>query len=338
MTNAVNDAVDNAVNNPVNRAVRGTVNQRFVRFTWGVLVLNLLVIIWGAFVRATGSGAGCGSHWPLCNGEIIPQPQQIETIIEFSHRITSGLAMLVVLALVIWGFRAYPKGHGVRKAVVWTGIFMILEALIGAAIVLLSYTAFNVSVGRAIWMAGHLVNTFLLLGALAMTIWWARGGGRLQLGGHGVAAWAYWLLVGGMFVLGASGAITALGDTLTLTGGLSPQEYPLVATLVELRILHPIIAFAVFGLTLLAVWTASRGGKGTDEMQRYGQALIILFIVQLLLGALNVQLRAPVWLQMVHLLFTSIIWLLVVFFGAAAFSRRPVAATERGAPYVKVGA
>lgn len=314
------------------------VNQRFLRFTWGVLVLNLLVIVWGAFVRATGSGAGCGSHWPLCNGELIPQPQQIETLIEFSHRITSGIALLAVLGLVIWGFRAYPKGHGVRKGVVWTGIFMILEALIGAALVLLEYTAFNVSIGRAIWMAGHLINTFLLLGALAMTLWWAQGGGRLRLGGHGAAAWAYWLLVGGMFVLGASGAITALGDTLTLTGGISPQENALVATLVELRILHPIIAFAVFGLTLLAVWTAGRGGKANAEMQRYGQMLIILFIVQLLIGALNVQLKAPVWLQMVHLLFTSVIWLLVVFFGAATFSNRPAEAVTANSPYAKVGA
>lgn len=314
------------------------VNRRFLRYAWGVLGLNVLVIVWGAFVRASGSGAGCGSHWPLCNGEVIPQPQQIETLIEFSHRISSGLALLAVLALVIWGFRAYPKGHGVRKGVVWSGVFMILEALIGAALVLLAYTAFNVSVGRAIWMAGHLINTFLLLAALTLTVWWAQGGGRLRLGGHGSAGLSYWLLVGGMFVLGASGAITALGDTLAITGGLSPQEYPLVATLVELRILHPIIAFATFGLALLAVWTSGRGGRANAEMQRYGQALIILFIVQLLLGALNVQLRAPVWLQLVHLLFTSVIWMIVVFFGAAAFAKGAAEPARTERVYAKAGA
>jgi heme A synthase len=215
---------------------------------------------------------------------------------------------------------------------------MVLEALIGAALVLLSYTALNVSVGRAIWMAGHLVNTFLLLGALVMTVWWAKGGGGLQLRGHGPVAWTFWLLVAGMFVLGASGAITALGDTLTITGGLSPAEYPLVATLVELRILHPIIAFAVFGFALLAVWTATRGGKGSAEMQRYGQAIVILFIVQLILGALNVQLRAPVWLQMVHLLFTSIIWMLVVVFGAATLSHRPAVVANPEGVYAKARA
>jgi heme A synthase len=308
------------------------VNGRFLRYAWGVLGLNVLVIVWGAFVRATGSGAGCGSHWPLCNGEVIPQAPQLETMIEFSHRITSGLALLAVLALVVWGFRAYPKGHGVRKGVVWTGIFMILEALIGAALVLLEYTAFNVSVGRALWMALHLINTFLLLAALVLTVWWAQGGARLKLRGHGVVGLTFWLLVGGMLLLGASGAITALGDTLTITGGLSPQEYPLVATLVELRILHPIIAFVVFGLALLSVWTANRGGRANADMHRYGQAVVILFIVQLLVGALNVQLRAPVWLQLVHLLFTSVIWMLVVFFGAATLSnRKPQPAAREGA-------
>jgi heme A synthase len=314
------------------------INQRFVRFTWGVLVLNLLVIIWGAFVRASGSGAGCGSHWPLCNGEVLPRPEQIETVIEFSHRVTSGIALLAVLALVIWGFRAYPKGHPVRLGVVWTGIFMILEALIGAALVLLSYTAFNVSVGRAIWMAGHLVNTFLLLGAIALTIWWAQGGGRLRLRGHGAGGWTFWLLVAGMFVLGASGAITALGDTLTITGGISPQENALVQTFVDLRIFHPLIAFAVFGLVLLAVWTATRGGRGNEAVRGYGQAMIILFVVQLLVGALNVQLKAPIWLQMVHLLLTSTIWLLVVFFGAALLSDRRAEVAAPQAPYAKVRA
>lgn len=299
-----------------------TINHRFLRFSYAVLALNVLVIIWGAFVRATGSGAGCGSNWPLCNGEVIPRPEQIETMIEFSHRVTSGLALLAVLGMVIWGFRAYPKGHPVRAGVVWSGIFIIVEALVGAALVLLEFTAFNISVGRAIWMAGHLVTTFLLLGALGLTVWWARGGDRLQLRGQGSKGWSFLLLVASMFVLGMSGAITALGDTLTIAGGISPQENALVATLVDLRIFHPLIAFVAFGLAGLAVWSAHRSGVLHGEVGRYGQAIIILFVVQLVLGALNVQLRAPVWLQLVHLLLTSVIWLLIVWYGAALFSRQ----------------
>lgn len=308
--------------------MNGQVNRRFLRFSWGVLALNVLVIIWGGFVRATGSGAGCGSNWPLCQGQVIPRAEQIETLIEFSHRVSSGLALLAVLALVIWGFRAYPKGSPVRKGVTWTGIFMIVESLVGAALVLLSYTALNVSVGRAIWMAGHLTNTFLLLGALALTVWWANGGSRLQLRGQGSQGVTYWLLVAGMFVLGMSGAVTALGDTLTITGGISPQENTLVQSLVDLRIFHPLIAFTVFGLALLAVWFAHRRGEAAAQAQRYGQTVIVLFIVQLVLGALNVQLRAPVWLQLVHLLFTSGVWLVVVWFGAALFAPQAQSASQ----------
>ena len=122
---------------------------RFAKFAWFVLGLNLLVIVWGAFVRATGSGAGCGSNWPLCNGEVIPQAPAIETIIEFSHRISSGLALIAVVVLLAWAFRAYPRKHPVRLGALLSMILMILEALIGAGLVLLELVAYNVAVARA---------------------------------------------------------------------------------------------------------------------------------------------------------------------------------------------
>ncbi len=127
-------------------------SRRFAVFTWLVLIYNVLVILWGAFVRATGSGAGCGSHWPLCNGVVVPRAPQVETLIEFSHRLTSGLAALLVLALVIWGFRVYGRGHIIRKSLVLCGILMILEALIGAGLVLFGWVADNQSVAaRSRW-------------------------------------------------------------------------------------------------------------------------------------------------------------------------------------------
>lgn len=296
------------------------VNRRYAQFAWGVVVANVIVIIWGAFVRATGSGAGCGDNWPLCNGEVIPRPERIETLIEFSHRVTSGLALLAVAALLIWAFRAYPKGHIVRKGAAWSMFFMVLEALIGAALVLLQYVAFNISLGRAIWMAGHLVNTFLLLAALTLTAWWAQGGQPLRLRDQGAVGWTLLLAFIGMLMLGMSGAITALGDTLVITGGISPAENALVATLVELRILHPIIAFGVGALVGLAAWIvmSRRPGRATQQL---GRLLIGLYVVQLLAGALNVALRAPVWLQLVHLAFTSVIWILLVMLAAAALAR-----------------
>lgn len=294
-------------------------NRRFAQYAWGVVAANVVVILWGAFVRATGSGAGCGDHWPLCNGEVIPRAEQIETLIEFSHRVTSGLALLAVVALLIWALRAFPKGHIVRKAAAASMALMILEALIGAALVLLQYVAFNISLGRAIWMAAHLVNTLLLLAALVLTAWWGQGGRILRLRGQGLIGWSLLLATVGMLVLSMSGAITALGDTLVITGGISPAEHALVATLVELRILHPIIAFVVGALVIGAAWIVIQ--RRTDGgAQRVGRLVIALYVAQLLIGSLNVALRAPVWLQLVHLAFTCAIWILLVVLAAQALA------------------
>ncbi len=306
------------------------VNRRFARYAWGVVLLNIVVIVWGAFVRATGSGAGCGDNWPLCQGEVIPRPESIETVIEFSHRVTSGLALISVVVLLIWAFRAFPRGSAVRKGAVASMIFMILEALIGAALVLLEYVAFNVSVGRAIWMGGHLINTFLLMAALTLTAWWGQGGQPLRLRNQGAVGWTLLGAVVGMLVLGVSGAITALGDTLVLTGGISPAENALVATLVDLRIFHPLIAFVVGALVGLAAWVVMKRRPG-QTTQRMGRAIIALYVVQLLVGSLNVALKAPVWLQLAHLAITTTIWILLVMLAAAALAASEPVST-RNAP------
>ncbi len=305
-------------------------NVRYARYAWGVVLLNIVVIIWGAFVRATGSGAGCGDNWPLCQGEVIPRPESIETVIEFSHRVTSGLALISVVVLLVWAFRAFPRGSVVRKGAVASLIFMVLEALIGAALVLLEYVAFNVSVGRAIWMGGHLINTFLLMAALTLTAWWAQGRPALRLRQQGTVGWTLLAAVVGMLVLGVSGAITALGDTLVLTGGISPAENALVATLVELRIFHPLIAIAVGAMVGLAAWVAMKQRLGRMT-QRLGRLIIALYIGQLLVGSLNVALKAPVWLQLVHLGITTTIWILLVMLAAAALAASEPAA-ERKTP------
>src|SRR5215467_12703113 len=74
---------------------------RVSAFAWGVLAYNVAVIAWGAFVRASGSGAGCGRHWPLCNGEVVPRPTSVATVIEATHRATSGLALVGVVGLLV---------------------------------------------------------------------------------------------------------------------------------------------------------------------------------------------------------------------------------------------
>ncbi len=289
--------------------------NRFAGYAWGVLVYNLLVILWGAYVRATGSGAGCGNHWPLCNGEVVPRPQQIETVIEFSHRLSSGLALLVVIALFIWAFRAYPKGHPVRLGSSLSLFFIITEALVGAGLVLFELVADNTSLARAIVMALHLVNTFLLLGALTLTAWWGSGGWPLRLRGQGTVTWLLGIGLVGMLILGASGGVTALGDTLypatSLAEGLQQKFSPTANILVRLRLFHPLIAVIV-GVYLVLAATICDARRPVPLTKRLTRLLTALYLVQLVAGAVNVVLLAPIWLQLLHLLLSDLIWITLV--------------------------
>jgi heme A synthase len=188
--------------------------NRFTKFAWFTLFYNLLVILWGAYVRASGSGAGCGAHWPLCNGVVIPRNAQVETLVEFTHRLMSGLSLIFVVILLVWALRSHPKGHPVLLGAWLSMIFILTEALVGAGLVLFEWVAHDDSVARALSMAVHLVNTFLLLAALTLTVWWGMGGPPIRVRSRG---WLFWGLVTGLvgvLILGVSGALNALGDTL----------------------------------------------------------------------------------------------------------------------------
>lgn len=288
-------------------------------FAWGVLVYTVFVILVGAFVRATGSGAGCGSHWPLCNGEVVPLAPSLETVVEYTHRVTSGFALLGTVALWLWAWRLYPPRHRVRVGAAVSLFFMVVEALIGAGLVLLEHVAHNVSIARAYWMAGHLVNTFLLLGALTLTAWWASGGAPVRWRGQGLVGWLLGLALLGMAVLGASGGVTALGDTLILSAGISPDDSPVVATLRDLRIYHPLLAFVVGAIVSAAAWSAHTM-RPALQTARFARWVVGLYVAQLLLGGLNVALKAPVWLQLTHLLLADLILILLVLLAAVALA------------------
>ena len=294
-------------------------SNRFATYTWGVLGLNILVILWGAFVRATGSGAGCGAHWPTCDGQVMPRPETTEMFVEFTHRLTSGVALLAVVVLLIWAWRVWPAGHRVRKGAVASLVLIIIEALVGAGLVIFEWVAHDTSLARPFVVAIHLINTFLLLGAITFTGWWASGGPPVRWRGQGRLGWALGATAVGLLILGASGAVTALGDTLILAAGLRPEDSPLVAQLVELRIYHPLIAFATGGLVWL-VWRLARSHNPSPLLTRTGMFLLAAFVVQLLLGGLNVALKAPVWLQLVHLLIADTIWILFVLLAAQALA------------------
>jgi heme A synthase len=284
---------------------------RIARFSWGVLVYNLAVVAWGAYVRATRSGAGCGAHWPLCNGEVIPQSPSVEMLVEFSHRVTSGLALVSVVVLLAWVWRACAPGHPARRGAAWSMAFMLTEAGVGALLVLLRLVADNASVARALFMSVHLTNTFLLLACLSLTAWWLSGGEAVELGTRGKLAVRFGAGAIAILLAGISGAVTALGDTLYPAGTLAQSlGADLSATshlLIRLRLLHPAITVTV--AVALVVTGIRIGYDRRGAARTLGFAVAGVAVLQLLAGFTNVLLLAPVWMQMVHLLIADILWI-----------------------------
>lgn len=293
-------------------------NNRFAIYSWFVVVYNILVILWGAFVRATGSGAGCGSHWPLCNGEVVPVNPSTERIIEFVHRGMSGVALLLVLGMVIWAFRAYPPGR-VRKGAVASGVFIIIEALIGAALVLFGWVGMDQSISRVISISLHLVNTFLLLGALTLTAWWASGGKALDLRANPMRTYSVSFALIALTLVSAAGALTALGDTLfppsSLAAGIERDLNPAAHFLEQLRVVHPILAVGV-GTYLLYLSVMQNGRRGSTT-RKLAIALRFLVVGQIVAGAINIALLAPAWMQLLHLLLADSIWIVLVVYSAS---------------------
>jgi heme A synthase len=299
--------------------------RRFAAYAWVVTGLTLAVILWGAFVRASKSGDGCGAHWPLCNGTVVPDASQSKTLVEFAHRATSGVAFLLVVGLCVWAFRRFGRRHAVRAAATLSGVFIVTESLIGAGLVLLRLVGDNTSVARAAYLSVHLVNTFLLVAALALTAWWASVGvsARPRLseflrGRVGVA-----LL--GSLALGVSGAVAALGATLFPEAAVGGAELegmtPASRLLFSLRHynLHPLLAVLVGGYLIYFALTSRRAGVGAWT-RRWGASVVALVAAQFAAGLLNAALLAPVWLQLVHLLLADLLWLALVLLSASSLT------------------
>ena len=297
------------------------------KYAWGVLAYNLGVIAWGAYVRATRSGAGCGAHWPLCNGEVIPSSPTAEMLVEFSHRVTSGLALLSVVVLAAWVWRACARGHPARRGAAWALVFMLTEAAVGAGLVLFELVADNETMARALFMAVHLVNTFVLIAWITLTAWWLSGGAPVRLKGRGWSA--TWFAAGcaGLLLAGVSGAIAALGDTLyparSLFEAVSADLSPTSHVLIRLRLLHPALAIGAGALVLVASLRAgppsrfrAEAGRARGARPRLVYAVTSLVLIQLVAGFVNVLLLAPVWMQLVHLLLADLVWIAFVLLGA----------------------
>lgn len=300
--------------------------SNFAKFSWFAVFYNIMVILFGAFVRATGSGAGCGAHWPLCNGVVIPRPEQIETAIEFTHRVTSGLTLVVVLILVVWTWKRTAKGNILRTTAGLALFFTLTEALVGAALVLFGLVTDNDSTARVISMMVHLVNTFLLLASLALTAWWSTYETPKKLHFNPIGSWLVILGSAGILFLGASGAITALGDTLfpstSVLEGLQSDFSETAHYLIRVRVFHPGIAIGI-GVALWLITAYIRINYKTRRIRFVSTLLIILYFIQIIFGVVNVALLAPVWLQIIHLFQSNLIWVCFVLLSGEVLGSLP---------------
>jgi len=292
------------------------------KFAWGTLVLNVFVILAGAVVRATGSGAGCGSSWPDCDGQLLPDASNRAQVIEYFHRSVSGLALIAVVVLAMWVFRTSPKGAPMRRAAVWSLVTIIGEALIGAAIVLAEWVADDASAARAVSVPLHLVNTLLLLGALTMTAWLANGGAVPRRSSDPKLARQVGFGLVGMVVLAATGAVAALADTLfpvdSLREGLVADFSGTAELLTRLRIVHPVIAILVGAYVARVAFRHSLDAEG--PMQRYGLGVVGIVLAQVFAGMTNVVLLTPLWMQVIHLLLADLLWIALILFGVSALT------------------
>jgi len=316
--------------------------SRFSKYAWLVLLYNLAVVAWGVYVRASKSGDGCGSHWPLCDGDSTPLMGAGAKIVEMSHRITTGLDGPLAILLVGWALKVFPKGHIARKASATVLGFTLMEGLVGAALVKFGLVTTNDSAARAGVMAFHVVSTFLLLGALSLAALSGSGEAqfRVKLKGQGTVGWILGMAAFGIITLGVSGAVSALGHQLHETNDvLKAALNPATHWMVRLQPLHPFIAASI-GLYLMLAVGLLQHLRPDSRVKQAGRWVVGLFLGQLAVGALNIWIKAPIGMQMAHLVFADINWISVVVLGAYCFSegiervesRPPPAEAERGAP------
>jgi heme a synthase len=278
-----------------------------------VLVYNIPVILWGAYVRASFSGDGCGAHWPFCNGSVLPQHMAAPMTIEFTHRAMTSVDTIMMIGLCVWAFLVFPRKHAVRLYVVLSLVFLFVEALLGAGLVLLRYVARDQSAGRVWYLSAHLTNTMLLLGVLTITACLAsKNGERVQfrrVPGRLIAALAVVVLVS------ITGVIAALGDMLypasSLGAGMRQDFSSASSMLLRLRMVHPLIAIVGAAYIVWAAWRVLNR-SATGAAHRMAAYVVTLTAFQLAVGAVNLSLLAPLWMQLSHLFVVDLLWIFLV--------------------------
>ena len=297
-------------------------NGWFGGFCFTVLCFCLLVILWGAWVRISHSGDGCGQSWPSCQGKyLIDSGEQGKTWIEWIHRATSGLFGIAVILLVVLAFLKFPFRHPICKSAFFVLFFTISEALIGARLVLTGLTGGNTSFLRVLTMNLHLLNSVLLTSSLFI-LW------RFLLGKHFSALDSFkkkkyfFSVIFVFFLIAFFGSVSSLSSSFfpstSLWEGAALDFNSQSHWLVRLRVLHPILALLFGGSFLLYYMlpdTKSHSIQTTKNHFRKstgpGNLFILCLCLALLSGLMNLLFLSPVFLKLTHLL---IVYLLAISF------------------------
>lgn len=291
--------------------------SRLSRFAWAVVWYTVLIVLWGAWVRISHSGDGCGDQWPLCNGQAVPVGGPVKSWIEVSHRYSTALYGVLVLGLIVAARRQFRPCHPARFWSVATLIFTISEALIGRQLVTLSLVDQSIDPLRLLVMPLHLVNTSALLVSTVMTaesISFRESVRRSLSPGlkRTVRMCALALLV----VL-CTGAIAALGSHLapssSLEAGLAKDFAQDSHAAVRLRLLHPLLALS---LVVFGPWAITKWSQHAPNVHAkvWCARLLRTLIVAIAVGGLALLLHAPPWLKILHLLLANVL----VIVGAVA--------------------
>ncbi|MAJ18041.1 MAG: COX15/CtaA family protein [Candidatus Actinomarina sp.] len=271
------------------------------------LTTSILSILAGAIVRATGSGDGCGASWPTCNGRVIPSLETSSEIIEFSHRSISGVLLIVTLLLFVKSKDPdTPLLH--KKIINYLTFFVLLEAAIGAVIVIYEWVGLNSSLPRIIAVPLHLVNTFALLGFYTLIFYLLRESENKLSNFFDKRIKIAFVL---FFLTGATGSITALADVLfpsaSFVEGFIEDFDSTSEVLTRLRILHPFVS------TILSIFLFSESNRFKKEFAIDTSTIKVLVIVGVILGVLNVVSNIILPLSILHLLLADLLWITYVY-------------------------
>lgn len=289
-----------------------------------IVIYTLVVILWGAWVRISRSGAGCGDHWPLCQGDLIPGLSVPATLIEFTHRISTGLYGILILFLVILAIRKQGRKHSVTLWSYLCLFFTLTEAAIGAKLVLAKWVAEDTSMYRAGFMAFHQINSMLLSGCVFL-VWWKGSPSPISffkwlISSKGFANLCLIVLI---LVLSMSGAVAALASTLfpsdslalALERDFSDSAHPIL----KYRIAHPLLALILGGIFWAMLWPRQNSTKSKNvQLQR--TRFFYLFTVTLTFGVLTLLALSPTWMRLTHLALAHCTWFAALAAASAQYS------------------